>query len=456
MIKATNIRKPHLKEKTGAQDVVSSGVTIWGNGFNFYVTDNDAKRSGTWAQKVRNMRIEPTISLLRILYVAPLVATGFSIEVDEDVPEELKEEMRTFAREQVECIWDTTIREAGFGCLDFGWQGFEKLFRLREDGRIVIRKIKPLLQEITTIEIYDDNGDWAGFQQSTTDKLSTSESMLFSWDVRGTNWYGRAPMKNLETAYDQKKKIETSAEGYDGQVASAHWIVYYPPGQNTVVENGVESLLDNKQIADKVLAHLRQSGDAAVPSEVRTFIEQLESEDGGQDGVSTWKVELLTAARAGGKSPYQSRLNYKDTEFARGLGFPERVVFEGEHGTKAEASEHTETAAVGFDDRSNSLATVLTSQLLCDLIEWNFGLQWRDTVRVKANPIQDCQLEMLSKLYDKLLSNSEIALSEYDRLGIEQITEQLKLPINETSPEDRIEEPYENQPEEPDDEPVRN
>ena len=297
-----------------------------------------------------------------------------------------------------------------------------------------LQKLKPLIQDNTSIEIYEDTGDFAGVRQGVV-TLDEDECALVSFDVEGTDWYGRAPMRNLRIPYEQKLKIETRAEEYDGRVAAAHWVVYYPPGTTPTAwdENNNETAWeDNRAIAEKVLQLLLASGSAVLPAEVKTTLEEMNT---NVDGTSMWKVELLAAARTGGTAPYDSRLKYKDVEFARGLGFLERAVFEGQFGTKAEAGEHGESSLVNSEDRATTIAKALTKQVIDNLVETNHGEEWVGKIRVKANPISDKQMTLLLDIYDKLISNQEITLAEYDALDMPQFREVIGLPVDDQAQE---------------------
>ena len=382
-----------------------------------------------WYRKVREMMCEPTIALLQQLYIARIVAPGFSIDADEDVPEEITDEVRTCTEE----FYDPFARASAFGGLNFGWQSFEIVTDF-EDGMLKLQKLKPLIQDNTSIEIYEDTGDFAGVRQGVV-TLDEDECALVSFDVEGTDWYGRAPMRNLRIPYEQKLKIETRAEEYDGRVAAAHWVVYYPPGTTPTAwdENNNETEWeDNRAIAEKVLQLLLASGSAVLPAEVKTVLEEMNT---NVEGTSLWKVELLAAARTGGTAPYDSRLKYKDVEFARGLGFLERAVFEGQFGTKAEAGEHGESSLVNSEDRATTIAKALTKQVIDNLVETNYGEEWVGKIRVKANPISDKQMTLLLDIYDKLISNQEIALAEYDALDKPQFREVIGLPVDDQAQE---------------------
>lgn len=407
-------------EKTGPQEYYHS-QSVYGlyqdNQFDF------RQNRDIWHRKVRRMEIEPTISMLLLKFRTMVAKPGFSIKAKDDVDPAIVD----YWNDQLECKWKNLCRCSSMGMLRRGWQGFE-LVRDFDDRQqlFVIGKFKPLLHELTTINIYEDNGDFAGYEQSSV-TLEPWECFNTAINVEGTNWYGRPVMWNLERTFDQKCRIETNAESFDGNVAAAHWVVYYPPGR-TQLTNG--ELEDNKTIAIRVLSLLRSSGSAVIPNEVKTQINELNRNGSknadGRNGKASWLIELLAPARTSGAAPYNDRLRYKDVEFARGLGFSERSVFEGEHGTKAEAETHADGSTGGPEEIADIIADAITEQVMPWLNQANFGPDMRDAVKCEANPMNDKEKSELKEIYNQLVSGN--AVEEYDKTDMETLTSRIGIP----------------------------
>ena len=138
-----------------------------------------------WYRTVYRMKLDPTIALLRQMFIAPIVAAGWTVKAEDDVPEE----MIDYAKEEMESIRVDLMRTAGLGCCDYGWAPFEKVFHYRPDGLIGVKKLKSLLQSMTLIEWDEDTGAFTGLKQEKV-TLSLEESLLFAFDVEGTDWYG--------------------------------------------------------------------------------------------------------------------------------------------------------------------------------------------------------------------------------------------------------------------------
>ena len=73
--------------------------------------------------------------------------------------------------------------------------------------------------------------------------------------------------------------------------------------------------------------------------------------------------------------------------------------------------------------------------MIDNLVETNHGEEWVGKIRVKANPLSDKQMTLLLDIYDKLISNQEITLAEYDALDMSQFRETIGLPVDDQAQE---------------------
>jgi hypothetical protein len=377
-----------------------------------------------WAKKLYLMKCDPTIAFLRQLFISGVLSAGWSVDADDDVPAEIID----FMTEEAEAIHFGLIRQAGLGCLDWGWAPFEKLYHRRKDGLMGIKACKPLLQSVTTIEVEEETGEFVGFRQNGVE-LGMDRALLFNFDVEGTNHYGSPPMKALEMAYDRGERVHVSADRYNNRIAANHWVIYYPPGTTEV--DG--SMMDNYDLARNIMERLLAMGSAVLPATISTKMDEW-NEQGGTSEFE-WKIENLGGADSGNPG-YDAQHRYYDVLKARGLGFPERSVFEGQHGTKAEAAEHIGLASIVHEDRSQELTKVSSDDLLVPLVCYNFGCEWADKIALVSNPINDTVKAFYADLYDKLMGNPEIQLTEYDQMDHNQLRERLGVPvINQDGPE---------------------
>jgi len=368
--------------------------------------------------KLREMRKDPTISLARRLMIAPVLASPWSFEEEEGAPEGAKE----FIAEQLQ-PFRAHLLESGFlGTTDFGWQPYEKVFKTDSKGQVVISKIKPLLQDHTTIKIIPKTGAYDGLEQDPPEgcsiRLKAKQTLLLNIDVEGTDWYGTSTLANCEDAYDSWLKSDAAAERYGSKVAGAHWVVHYPLGY-TMYE-GVET--DNFEIAKKILMSLQSAGAVCLPSTLSAFTDTVD-----QAAQPEWRIELKSDG-GGGASVFTDRQRYLDALKVRALGMPERAILEGQFGTLAEAEAHADFAITNMDMRHRSIAQLVNDHVVNDLLEYNYGPDAKDTVYVEPAPITDLALQYLRSVYTAFLGDDMGRLQEMEGIDFEAFRDRLGLP----------------------------
>lgn len=381
-------------------------------------------------RKFREMRRDPTIALARALSVSPILMSHWSIESNPGASEDAK----AFISRIMLPMRMHVLRTAMFGCVDFGWQPYEKVFKVNEQAEVVLVKLKPLLQDVTDILVCKDTGDFRGVRQCSalnpnadeTVELSTEESIVLSIDVEGTNWYGDALMRVAEKPYDQAVEVEKSAGRYDRKIAGAHWVVYYPAGTSKV--DGAD--LDNSEVARRILSRLESSGSIAVPRSVSEVMDTMTA-NAALSEATQWKIELISAQ--GGSTPFIDRFKYIDALKARAFGLPERAVLEGQFGTKAEAEAHADFAVTNMELRHRFIVQQLNEGVVNQLLRLNYGRELVDTIYIEPAPIADLALMFLRALYTKILESPEGFMLEVNKIDMEALKDKLEVPVRPES-----------------------
>ena len=274
-----------------------------------------------WPAKVRQMRRDATMGFVRDLYMAPILTSDWTV-VSDDPKYKNAEQMvyNSFVPHR-----RRFLKHAVRGLMDFGWQSFEKVFGYDEDGYVKIKKLKPLLQDVTDI-LVNARGDFIGVrnqppmgtnrlqQRALWVDLNLDETLLLCDDVEGTNWYGEPKMRRAEVPYDSWNACNFAADRFDKKMAGAHWIVYYPVGATPL--NGV--MTDNGVIAAKILDAMESSGKIAIPQKIQEHLKEL---DEANDTSRAWKIELLSSNTTSASS-YGDRQKYLDALKARAFGIP--------------------------------------------------------------------------------------------------------------------------------------
>jgi len=362
-----------------------------------------------WKQKVRKMRRDPTIAFVRQLLLAPIMASDWAyVKLNDSVPEEVANKVSEF----LEPLRFSFLMSSVYGCIDFGWQPFEKVLDVNSEGYTYIRKLKPLLQDWTIIRV-DEHGNYAGLKNTDNDGTETvlepENTLTVAFDVEGTDWYGQATMRNVESTYDAWNDTDISAKRFDKKVAGSHWVVHYPVG----VTDGV----DNFEIAKEILQNIESSGRIAIPKSMEAW----DSEGGDKLG---WKIELITAS---GSSSFETRLSYLDRLKVRALGFPERAILEGQFGTRADAGEHADFALSALGLKHIQILEYLNKYCVDDITFNNFGL--RNAVKIIPTPLSDDKKLFLREVYKSLLANPEAFLEESDAIDRDALRDTLGVPF---------------------------
>lgn len=368
----------------------------------------------------RRIRKHPTVALARAMSIAPLVAAEWSVEETADAPREAKEFIET---ELLSAREDLIRKIAENGC-DFGWSPFEKVFQLR-DGFVSLRKLKPLLHDLTTI-LVDKDGNFQGFRQpggSGAIEVPLDYSFNVPFRVEGTNWYGEPLLENVREPYSRWQACDKGAERYDRKLAGSNWVVYYPPG-STPVDGGE---VDNAEIAAAVLLNLESSGSVSVPAMVKQHVESMNAaaENGG------WKIDVLGDTIAKQYS-FVARAEYLDKLLVRGLLTPERSLLEASEGTRADAGEHAEGAITLRETEHRYITRHVNWYVVDQLLALNFGDQYRGSVYFRAEPISDGNRSFLREVYRALLTNPASFAEIASRLNFDGLTDALGLPVNES------------------------
>lgn len=418
---ATRVNGSINPEKTGPQIGIASLID----------SDNtlvkEAKPATNWYTTVRELRKDPTIALARRLSIAPILASNWGIEGTEEAPEGAVE----LIDKCLQPIRNHIQKTALLGCIDFGWQPYEKIFKIDNKNQTVLAKLKPLLQDLTNILVNPNDGSYAGLRQCGNSynnfqdiDLKIPDTFVTAWDVEGTNWYGQSILEIVYTTVKRWETVDESAQRYDKKIAGAHWVVHYPIG--TSKYDNVET--DNFEIAKTLLNSLKASGSIAIPNRVLDTLDNLNETLSG-DEKQAWRIELLSASGNGSDS-FISRQRYLDALKVRAFGFPERAILEGEFGTKAEAETHGDLAVLNQEQRHESLVTDINWHIVNHLLRLNYGEMAENTVSVVPTPIYNLTMIYMRRLYELLLQNPEGFAIEVDNIDFDALRDQLGIPTS--------------------------
>lgn len=371
----------------------------------------------------RTMRKQPTIALARALSIAPVIAAEWSVEANPDAPDEWV----NFVREQMMPAREELVQQIMCGRVDYGWCPFEMIWKSAKiDGidRLVVDQYKPLLPDFTTILAVYETGQYAGLKQTNAIDgreilLDPEYTMLVSFDVEGTNWYGRSLLENIREIYTDWNDANLSAGRYDRKVAGDHWVIIYPEG--TTPEEGSE--VSNAVIAQRIIDTLESAGSVALPAPQET----TEDDDPIQQmPPKKWDIDMKSGS--GQQGNFIMRMDYCDKLFVRGLLTPERTVLEGQYGTKAEAGVHTDWALTERELEHRYLTRQVNKQAVDPLLRYNYGEDAVGKVWLNAAPLADDKIAFFRTLYQGLLANPVSFIDAWEAMDFDAIMEAIDVP----------------------------
>ncbi|MEI8375681.1 MAG: hypothetical protein WCJ35_22900 [Planctomycetota bacterium] len=397
----------HFGERTSIQSVLTSPwVLRWASIPATYNAYRAIRRNGT-------------IAMARELKVAPILASDWTIDADDDAPDEWK----TLIEKIFMPLRDEFLAAAlYYGDVDFGYTCFEKVIEPK-DGYLKLLRLKPLLHDITEICI-GHQGGFIGVRQLGKD-LGLANSVHVGFRVEGSYLYGIPLLENARQAYNWWVDCNEGARRYDRKIAGAHIVVEYPLG-SSIDRNGAE--IENAVLARTVLDNLEAAGGVAIPRDMAAFMQQLNLESPG------WKIWILDAG-ASQQGSFIGRLEYLDKQLCRCLHIPERAMMEGQHGTLAEAEAHSDVVFTIQDIEHRRVTAELNRQAVDQMLSLNFGKGAIGKVRLKASPIVDEKKAYFKQIYAMLLGGPA-GQKELQSLDAASLREQLGLPQVQNDPGD--------------------
>lgn len=213
---------PFIKEKekpaTTTEMTSESGVAgdeVFGS------LNNELERADNISIKdYRKMRdTDGTVESLYNIVTRPILATTYGIKASEDDTDE----------EQAEFIRNSLFEQPYLGGMDIpfglvleqmlhalidGFEVFERVYKMTDDGKITLKKLA--LRDATTVKIrVDKTGGYDGIHQEATFGTKTVnidipayKTFLFTYSKADNQWYGRSAFKACWRNWDKKQKLE--------------------------------------------------------------------------------------------------------------------------------------------------------------------------------------------------------------------------------------------------------
>ena len=389
----------------------------------------------------RWMLEHPTIRLARAVVVAPLLASSWFVEHDDDVPEGAVEWVdRAFNN-----LRPSAMPEVIRG-LDYGWQPFEPVWEIGDGGYWMIDRFKPLLVDTTLNLVDPKTGAFLGLQPSslasafltpTTPGQAGQEALDArrgkAWahvhDGEAGNLYGRSRLENVRrTAWRDWLDCAQQIQALSGKLSGRQAYAIVPAGgypdptdttkQRTFKQDAADALAGFAQGKNPVLTAPALA--AAMAGNDLAAIKQMI----GAAPVTFNTVDFGTESPA--ISGLLDRLRYNDGLIFAGYLRSSRTGLESENGSRADSQQHTDTGMTDSQLIGNDICQQL--QPLVDLMgRWNWGLR-KGAIRLRQSPLVSAQRATLEKLLPMLLSDPTAKATALKVADMDKVLDAVDVP----------------------------
>jgi hypothetical protein len=375
--------------------------------------------TGTFAC-YRRISAHPTVALAMQMVTAPIVANTWGWRSKPDVPAEQVD----FVRQMIEPMRSKLLTDA-LRALAFGFAAFEKVWVTLGD-RVVLAKLKPLLPEITQI-VVDSRGSFKGLRNTPSGgparDIPLAKSFLYTYDGEYGNLYGRSRHENIRVTYSQAMQTAERMAQYQKKVAGVIAQLHYPEGTSRDAA-GVER--SNDWIAQQILEAVSMGRSVRFPNLFASIDDPATAAT--LAGKSQW---VLSQFELGGTDYSPGLLNslaYYDKLLFRGWLRPERVGLDTQHGSRADAEQHSQSSVVDCELIDQDFAAAFNDGVINDILALNFGPDARGNVWVDPAPIADTQTQTLTSLLTALISNAQTGPGVASQIDIGAVLEDLDVP----------------------------
>ncbi|MDB5294096.1 MAG: hypothetical protein JWO31_79, partial [Phycisphaerales bacterium] len=377
----------------------------------------------------------PTVQHARADTVNPLVASAWTYTVRDGLGGRAKrraELARGFVAEVLDGLRHSVVT-AAVAALDYGPAFFEPVWADRE-GRRVIERVKPLSSNWAMTQVLlDAKGNFTGLRSATGDgaalEVRRAKAWKFTWDGAKYGHWGRPLLENLrETAWKMWVDAAQQIQALGGKLSGRQAYAIVPAGGYPDPKQPGKQRTFAQDAQDALTAfHQGKSPVLTSPSGVPLNAGNMEAwaKIAGQAFVQFNAVDHGSNAPA--IAAMQGRMEHAESLMFEGYLRSPRTGQEAEHGSRADAEQHTDTATLTTQVIGNELA--FQAQPLADwLAGFNFGLP-AGTVRVQQAELVDRKRAARKATFDTLLQTDDAFRAEVIRItDVDQIMDEQGLP----------------------------
>ena len=345
----------------------------------------------------RQIRGNPTVSLARIAANAPVKAAHMALEARDGADDV----MVAYIRDNIEPLWPSILQHA-VRARDFGFSPLEVVFELR-DGSYFINHFKPLLVD-ATVAMQDEFGTLIGCLNYATpvprDKLLWFKHDDEAGNPYGRSWYeGRLRTTIIPVWNDTIEKITA----YIRKAAGVIPMIEYPEGTS---RDSNDKEVNNFALAQGVLNNLTSGRGVFMPNVLAKYAEEAISRGIDITKLKAWTISFLEAKGQHG-GDFDTLLGRLDKYIVRSMGVPERAALEGQFGTRAEASVHTDILFAQAEEFLSESVIPEVNVIINALLTSKYGPGAKDQVYISASATEDDSKEFIRQIVSQVMTNPQ-------------------------------------------------
>ncbi len=362
----------------------------------------------------------PTVALVMRMVTAPIVANTWGWMSKPGVPEH----WLGFVRDMLQPMRSTVLAD-GLRALTTGFSGFEKVWRV-EGNKVVLGKLKPLLPELTRI-LVDATGEYRGLRNEPAGcaprDIPADKSFLYTYDGECGNLYGRSRHENVRVTFGQAVQTAERMAQYHKKISGVIAQLHYPEGTSRDAA-GVER--SNDWIAQQILEAVSMGRSVRFPNLFASMEDPVAAAE--LAGKSQWVLSQFDPGGTDYSPGLLNSLAYYDKLLFRGWLRPERVGLDTQHGSRADAQQHSESSIIDSELIDQDFASAFNKQVVDDVLTLNFGPDARGAVWVDPSPISGAKTDTVKSVLTALLGNQQTAAPVAGRIDIDALLDDLDVP----------------------------
>ena len=370
----------------------------------------------------RRISAHPTVALVMRMVTAPIVANTWDWVARPGTPAG----QVGFVRDTLSPLRTAALAD-GLSALAMGFAPFEVVWASDGRGRVTVGRLKPLAVDHTTV-LVDDGGNVRGVLNQVPGQpprdLLGSKAFVFTYDGSCGNPYGRSRHENVRVTWGQALQTAERLAQYQKKVAGVIAQLHYPEGSSRDAA-GVER--GNDQVAQQILEAVSMGRSVRFPNLFASVDDPASAAD--LAGKSQWVLSQFDPGGTDYSGGLLNSLAYYDKLLFRGWLRPERTGLESQHGSRADAQQHTDSGVLDCELVEAAFAAAFNAQVVDAVLAVNFGPAARGAVRADPGPIADGKQQVAQAVLTALLGNAATAASVAGRVDVAGVLRDLDVPV---------------------------